>query len=169
MENDAWNDVRTKVTGMLEGDAEIQAIPDDISSLARMLLEAGDANEASRENLLVSVKGMLKGYAGYPWIRGNQGILPAAAKAVVDTAMEQVRTAAVEFWNATEQYSQPFLRKHGKSKGSPVYTDAHDYANALAKKVKKNATDLYKSGEWDGSLADLASVSYYEIDDTEEE
>ena len=167
MEDIEWSNVRTKVTGMLDGDAEIQAIPDDISSLARMLLEAGDANEASRENLLVSVKGMLKGYPGYPWVRGNQGILPASAKAVVDSAMEQIRTAAVDFWNATEGYSQPFLRKHGKSKGSPVYTDAHDYANALAKKAKKNASDLYKEGEWDGTLAGLADVSHYDIQEEE--
>tara|TARA_B100001250_G_C19813694_1_gene797086 strand:+ start:3904 stop:4410 length:507 start_codon:yes stop_codon:yes gene_type:complete len=168
MDNIEWESVKLKVNGMLEGDAEIQAIPEDISSLATMLLEAGDANEASRENLLVSVKGMLKGYPGYPWIRGNQGILPAAAKAVVDSASEQIREAAINFWEATSEYSQPFLRKHGKSKGSPVYTDAHDYANSLVKKVKKNASDLYKAEEWDGSLAGLADVSSYD-DVTEEE
>ena len=30
------------------------------------------------------------------------------------------------------------------------------------KKVKKNASDLYKAEEWDGSLAGLADVSAYD-------
>lgn len=167
MEETQWQDVIVRVNGMIEGDAEVSAIPSDITDLASMLLDAGENNEGTRDNLLVSLKGMLKGYPGYPWVRGNQGALSAAARSVVDSACEEIRVAATDFWNATETYSQPFLRKHGKSKGSPVYGDAAEYANSLASKARKSATVLFKSEQWDGTLAGLADISYPEY--TEEE
>jgi hypothetical protein len=167
MEQIEWDSVVIKVTGMLDGDNELQAIPSDVVSLARMLVETGNNNEGTRESLTTSIKGMLKPYPGYPWKRGNQGILPAAAKAVVDAACDEIRTAAHTFFTETQGYSQPLLRKHGKSKGSPVYVDANDYANSLATKARKAATELYREGEWDGSLAGLADCGEY--DHTEEE
>lgn len=167
MEQIEWDSVIIKVNGMLEGDEDFQHIPTDVVSLARMLVETGNNNEGTRESLTTSIKGMLKPYPGYPWKRGNQGILPAAAKAVVDSACDEIRTAATTFFTETQQYSQPLLRKHGKSKGSPVYTDASDYANSLAKKARKAATELFRDGAWDGSLAGLADCSEYDV--TEEE
>ena len=167
MEQIEWDSVRIKVNEMLDGDAELGAIPEDVKSLARMLISTGDANEGTRDSLTSSIKSMLKPYPGSPWKPGNQGILPAAAKAVVDNAVSEISAAAREFFNSTQTYTQPLLRKHGKSKGSPVYTDADDYASSLASKVRKNATALYKSGEWDGSLSGLADCSAYDY--TEEE
>ena len=168
MEQIEWDSVVIKVTGMLDGDNELQAIPSDVVSLARMLVETGNNNEGTRESLTTSIKGMLKPYPGYPWKRGNQGILPAAAKAVVDAACDEIRAAAHTFFTETQGYSQPLLRKHGKSKGSPVYADADDYANSLAKKARKAATELFREGEWDGSLAGLADCSEYEFTQEEE-
>tara|TARA_B100000029_G_C17068530_1_gene775957 strand:+ start:90 stop:593 length:504 start_codon:yes stop_codon:yes gene_type:complete len=167
MEQIEWDSVRIKVNDMLDGDAELGAIPEDVKSLARMLISTGDSNEGTRDSLYTSIKSMLKPYPGCPWKPGNQGILPAAAKAVVDNAVSEIRAASVAFWESTSQYTQPLLRKHGKSKGSPVYTDAEDYASSLASKVRKNATTLYKSGEWDGSLAGLEACASYDY--TEEE
>ena len=156
-----WDSVKYKVNVMLESDSEINAIPSDVVSLARMLLETGDNNHATRESLATSIRGMLKPYPGYPWRRGNQGSLPAAARAVVDTACEEIRAAAHHFFSSTVVYSQPLLRKHGKSKGLPVFVDADEYANTLAKKARTNATALFKSGEWDGTLSGLSVVSHY--------
>ena len=101
MEQIEWDSVVIKVTGMLDGDSELQAIPSDVVSLARMLVETGNNNEGTRESLTTSIKGMLKPYPGYPWKRGNQGILPAAAKAVVDAACEEIRAAAVSYTHLT--------------------------------------------------------------------
>jgi hypothetical protein len=168
MEQIDWDSVKFKVNDMLDADSEINAIPSDVVSLARMLLQTGDNNSATRDSLTTSIRGMLKPYPGYPWKRGNQGSLPAAARAVIDTACEEIRSAAHAFFSATQTYSQPLLRKHGKAKGSPVYVDADDYANALAKKARSNGTALFKSGEWDGSLSGLAACSEYEFVEEEE-
>ena len=168
MEQIEWESVKVKVNGMLDGDAELQAIPSDVVSLARRLVQTGDNNDATRESLTNSIKGMLKPYPGYPWKRGNQGILPAAAKAVVDSACEEIRAAAHTFFSTTQQYAQPLLRKHGKSKGSPVYVDADDYATSVAKKIRKTATELFRDGEWDGSLSGLAACASSDYD-TEDE
>ena len=167
MEQIDWESVVIKVEGMLDGDSEIQAIPSDVVSLAQMLVQTGNNNEDTRESLTNSIKGMLKPYPGYPWKRGNQGILPAAARAVVDSACDEIRAAAHTFFTETQTYTQPLLRKHGKSKGAPVYVDADDYSNSLAKKARKAATELFRDGEWDGSLAGLADCSEYDY--TEEE
>tara|TARA_B100001758_G_scaffold216715_1_gene203130 strand:- start:442 stop:999 length:558 start_codon:yes stop_codon:yes gene_type:complete len=168
MEQIDWDSVKFKVNDMLDADSEINAIPSDVVSLARMLLDTGDNNASTRESLTTSIRGMLKPYPGYPWKRGNQGSLPAAARAVVDTACEEIRSAAHAFFSGTLTYSQPLLRKHGKAKGSPVYVDADEYANTLAKKARQNATALFKSGEWDGTLSGLSACSAYEFVEEEE-
>ena len=168
MEQIEWDSVKFKVNDMIGADSEINAIPADVVSLAQMLLTTGDNNSATRESLTTSIRGMLKPYPGYPWKRGNQGSLPAAARAVIDSACEEIRSAAHGFFSSTIQYSQPLLRKHGKSKGSPVYVDADDYANSLAKKARQNGTALFKSGEWDGTLSGLADCSEYEFVEEEE-
>ena len=168
MEDIEWDSVKMKVNGMLEGDSEVNAIPSDVIALVEMLLTTGDNNDATRDSLTNSVKDMLREYPGYPWKRGNQGILPAAARAVVDSACESIRAAAVDFFSATSEYSQPLLRKHGKSKGSPVYADADEYASELASKARKNATTLFKAGAWDGTKAGLAACCDYDAE-TEED
>lgn len=168
MEQIDWESVKYKVNDMLDADSEISAIPSDVVQLARMLLQTGDNNSATRESLTTSIRGMLKPYPGYPWKRGNQGSLPAAARAVLDNACEGIRSHAFDFFTATERYSQPLLRKHGKSKGSPVYVNADEYANTLAKKARQNGTALFKSGEWDGSMSGLSHVSSYETVEEEE-
>ncbi len=169
MEDIEWDSVKIKVSTMLEGNAEVGDIPEDVVTLAQMLITTGDNNASTRDSLTNSIKDMLKPYAGYPWKRGNQGILPAAARAVVDSATDNIREAAREFFNSTSQYSQPLLRKHGKSKGSPVYADADEYANELASKARKAATQLFKDGEWDGTLAGLAACAAYDDITTEDE
>ena len=88
MEQIDWDSVKFKVNDMLDADSEINAIPSDVVQLARMLLQTGDNNSATRDSLTTSIRGMLKPYPGYPWKRGNQGSLPAAARAVIDTACE---------------------------------------------------------------------------------
>lgn len=162
-----WDSVKIKVNQMLDGDVEVQAIPSDVVTLAQMLITTGDNNTTTRDSLTNSIKDMLKPYDGYPWKRGNQGILPAAAKAVVDTACETIRDAAREFYVTTEQYTQPLIRKHGKSSGSPNYSDADEYAGELAAKARRTATKLFKEKSWDGTVAGLSDCISY--DDTEEE
>lgn len=155
MEQIEWDSLKLKVNAMLDGDAEVQAIPADVSNLARMLCNAGDANPETRDSLEVSVKNMLKPYPGFWAKRGNQGILPASARAVVDSACDEVERAAIDFWHSTETYTQPLLRKHGKSTVS-TYTDASDYASSLTKAIRKHANSLYKEGAWDGTLSGLS-------------
>ena len=150
-----WMSIKTKANDMLEGDGEVNAIPQDVKQLVHTLIATGDNNTLTRESLTVSLKGMLRPYPGFPWTRGNQGILPAAARAVVDQACSEIEAAARYFWESTEQYSTPFLRKHGKSKGSPTYSGAEEYAKTLAKKARQNATQLYKEGVWDGTQVGL--------------
>lgn len=162
MEDIDWDSVKIKVSTMLEGNAEVGDIPDDVVTLANMLITTGDNNSSTRDSLTNSIKDMLKPYAGYPWKRGNQGILPAAARAVVDSACSEISAAAREFFSATSQYTQPLIRKHGKSKGSPVYADADEYAAELAGKARRSATQLFKDGEWDGTLAGLAACASYD-------
>ena len=65
MEQIEWDSLKLKVNAMLDGDAEVQAIPADVSNLARMLCNAGDANPETRDSLEVSVKNMLKPYPGF--------------------------------------------------------------------------------------------------------
>jgi len=155
MDNMEWQSVTTKATEMLEADREINSIPSDVVNLVNMLITSGDNNVSTRESLTVSLKGMLRPYPGFPWTRGNQGILPAAARAVVDVACAEIAEAATMFWLNTQTYSTPFLRKHGKSKGSPTYASAEEYAKTLAKKARQNATQLYKEGVWDGTQVGL--------------
>ena len=143
MEQIEWDSLKLKVNAMLDGDAEVQAIPADVSNLARMLCNAGDANPETRDSLEVSVKNMLKPYPGFWAKRGNQGILPALER------------AAIDFWHSTETYTQPLLRKHGKSTVS-TYVDASDYASSLTKTIRKHANSLFKSGAWDGTLSGLS-------------
>tara|TARA_R110002050_G_scaffold164481_1_gene294570 strand:- start:25105 stop:25611 length:507 start_codon:yes stop_codon:yes gene_type:complete len=168
MEQNEWNSVKYKVNDMISADSQIGAIPADVIALAGMLLQTGDNNESTRESLTISIRGMLKPYPGYPWKRGNQGSLPAAARAIVDVATSEISYAAVIFFETTQQYAQPLLRKHGKSKGSPVYADAEEYASVLVKKVRQNAAALHKSGEWDGTLEGLTSCASYDVGGEEE-
>ena len=148
-----WESVKMKVNSCIEGDVD-GTIPDDVRSIATMLIE----------------KAMLKDFPSgkVVWRRGNQGLLPAAASVVVDSAAEAIREAAYAFFESTSQYSQPLLRKHGKSAGPPVFTDANDYANTLAKKAKQTARELYKDGSWDGSLDGLAACAEYDFVEEEE-
>ena len=162
MEQIDWESVVIKVESMLDADRGVQAIPSDVVSLARKMLRTGNNNEDTWDSLTNSIKGLLKPYPGYPWKSGNPGILPVAAIAVVDSACDEIRAAAHTFFTETQTYTQPLLRKHGKSKGSPVYVDADDYSNSLAKKARKAATELFRDGEWDGSLAGLADCSEYD-------
>ena len=164
-----WESVKTKVDSCLEGDID-SVIPGDVRSLAAMLIETGDNNVDNRSALANSIKAMLKDFPSGKavWRRGNQGLLPAAAMVVVDAACEEIRAAAYDFFEATAQYSQPLIRKHGKSKGSPVYTDAADYANSLAKKARGTARDLFKAEEWDGTLDGLSACAEYDYVEEEE-
>ncbi len=168
MEQIEWDSVKYKVNDMIDADSEINAIPADVVSLARMLLQTGDNNMGTRDSLTASIKGMLRPYPGYPWKRGNQGSLPAAARATIDAASEQIGRAAYNFFSETMQYSQPLLRKHGKSKGSPVYTSAEEYAKTLVKKVRQNGATLFKTGEWDGTLEGLSACASYDVVEEEE-
>lgn len=164
-----WESVKMKVNSCIEGDVD-GAIPSDVRSLATMLLNTGDNNVDNRAALALSIKAMLKDFPSgkVVWRRGNQGLLPAAASVVVDSAAEAIREAAYEFFTATQQYSQPLIRKHGKSSGPPVFVDADDYAGTLAKKAKSTARELYKSGEWDGSLEGLSACAEYDYVEEEE-
>ena len=164
-----WDSVKMKVDSCLEGDVD-GVIPGDVRSLASMLIETGDNNVDNRAALANSIKAMLKDFPSGKavWRRGNQGLLPAAAMVVVDSACEEIRAAAYDFFEATQQYSQPLLRKHGKSKGAPVYVDADDYANSLAKKARGTARDLFKAEEWDGSLDGLSACAEYDYVEEEE-
>ena len=162
MEQIDWESVVIKVESMLDADRGVQAIPSDVVSLARKMLQTGNNNEDTWDSLTNSIKGLLKPYPGYPWKSGNQGILPVAAIAVVDSACDEIRAAAHTFFTKTQTYTQPLIRKHGKSKWPPVYVDADDYANSLAKKARKTATELFRDGEWDGSHAGLADCSEYD-------
>ncbi len=164
-----WESVKMKVNSCIEGDVD-GTIPDDVRSLATMLIETGDNNVDNRAALALSIKAMLKDFPSgkVVWRRGNQGLLPAAASVVVDSAAEAIREAAYTFFESTAQYSQPLLRKHGKSAGPPVFTDANDYANTLAKKAKQTARELYKDGSWDGSLDGLAACAEYDFVEEEE-
>ena len=167
MEDIKWESVKIKVNGMFEGDADFGNIPDDVIGIAQMMLSSGDGNSETRDNITASLKAMLKDYEGYPWKKGNQGILPVAAKIVVDNACQEIREAAVVFFNSTQQYSRPLLRKHGKSSGSPVYDDAEDYANTLAEKARKTATKLFKPDDdgnqiWDGTVSGLEAACAWE-------
>ena len=160
MDDVNWESVKMKANSVIDGDID-GVIPSDVRSLASMLLQTGDNNPEQREPLSGSIKAMLKDFPSGKVVyrRGNQGLLPAAAGVVVDSAAEVIREAAHHFFTTTAQYSQPLLRKHGKSKGSPVYADADEYAAGLAKKAREAARDLYKNGEWDGTLEGLASCA----------
>ena len=162
MEQIDWESVVIKVESMLDADRGVQAIPSDVVSLAQMMIQTGNNNDEMWDSMTNSIKGLLKPYPGYPWKSGNQGILPVAAIAVVDSACDEIRAAAHTFFTKTQTYTQPLIRKHGKSKGSPVYVDADDYANSLAEKARKTATELFRDGEWDGSHAGLADCSEYD-------
>ena len=173
MEEIKWESVKIKVNGMVEGDAEFGNIPDDVVGLTTMMLESGDRNEATRDSITNSVKAMLRPYDGYPWKKGNQGLLPVAAKIVVDNGCQEIREAAIVFFETTQQHSRPLLRKHGKSAGSPVYDDASDYANTLAEKARKTATKLYKKDDdgnqiWDGTVAGLVTACEWDEPEDEE-
>jgi len=169
MDDVNWESVKMKANSVIDGDID-GAIPSDVRSLAEMLLQTGDNNPAQREPLSGSVKAMLKDFPSGKVVyrRGNQGLLPAAAGVVVDSAAEIIREAAHHFFTTTQQYSQPLLRKHGKSKGSPVYADADEYAAGLVKKARDNARELFKAGEWDGSLEGLADCADYTFTEEEE-
>jgi len=169
MDDVNWESVKMKANSVIDGDID-GAIPSDVQSLAHMLMQTGDNNPEQREPLSGSVKAMLKDFPSGKVVyrRGNQGLLPAAAGVVVDSAAEVIREAAHEFFTSTAQYSQPLLRKHGKSKGSPVYADAAEYAAGLVNKAKATARDLYKNGEWDGTLEGLGDCSHYDFVEEEE-
>ena len=97
MELIEWESVVIKVEGMLDGDREVRAIPSDVVSLARRMLQTGNNNEDTWDSLTNSIKGLLKPYPGYPF-KGNQGILNFAAIAVVDGACDEIRAAAHTFF-----------------------------------------------------------------------
>ena len=162
MEQIDWESVVIKVESMLDADRGVQAIPSDVVSLARKMLQTGNNNEDTWDSLTNSIKGLLKPYPGYPFVKGGNRILPMAAVAVVDSACDEIRAAAHTFFTKTQTYTQPLIRKHGKSKWPPVYVDADDYANSLAEKARKTATELFRDGEWDGSHAGLADCSEYD-------
>jgi len=156
MEDNNWEQIKMKVTSCLDGDVD-GTIPQDVRSLATMLLETGDNNVENRAALAGSVKAMLKDFPSgrVVWRRGNQGLLPASASVIVDAAYETIRNAAIVFFEETQAYSQPLLRKHGKSNGLPVYVDADDFAETMAKKAKATARELFKSKDWDGTFDGL--------------
>lgn len=164
-----WESVKIKVSSCLDGDVD-GSIPGDVRSLASMLLETGDNNVDNRAALGLSIKAMLKDFPSgkMVWRKGNQGLLPAAAGVVVEGACEEIRAAAHIFFESTSQYTQPLIRKHGKSSGPPVYVDADDYANSLAKKARQTARNLYKAEEWDGTVAGLADCAEYDYVEDEE-
>jgi|TARA_R100001244_G_scaffold95763_1_gene71860 hypothetical protein len=166
MEQIDWDSVKVRINEMLAADSEINAIPAEIAQMARSLLNIGDGNPANWGTVTDSVKSLLKPYPGYPYKRGNQGILPAAARAVVDSACAEIDRAFSAAFAETEQFAQPLLRKHGKSTGAATYGDASAYGSALAKKARGAATKLYKAGVWDGTLEGLSNCVEY---DTEEE
>ena len=169
MEETNWINIKNKVASCIHGDID-SAIPADVKALVAMLLTTGDSNVANRAALADSVKAMLKDFPSgqVVWRRGNQGLLPVEASIVVDTACAEIREAAYVFFESTQHFSQPLLRKHGKSKGAPVFLDADDYANTLATKAKQTARELFKSQEWDGTTNGLdACASYGEVQEEE--
>ena len=85
MEDNNWEQIKMKVTSCLDGDVD-GTIPQDVRSLATMLLETGDNNVENRSALAGSVKAMLKDFPSgrVVWRRGNQGLLPASASVIVD-------------------------------------------------------------------------------------
>lgn len=169
MEESNWNNVKNKVASCLDGDIDGE-IPMDVIALVNMLMETGNNNVANRTALAASVKAMLKDFPSgqVVWRRGNQGLLSIEASMVVETACAEIREAAHLFFTTTQTYSQPLLRKHGKSKGAPVFLDADDYANTLVAKAKQTARELFKSKEWDGTTDGLdACASYTEVQEEE--
>jgi len=174
MEQIDWDSVKQRINEQLAADAamgEESKIPSEIAQMARSLLTIGDGTPENWDTVADSVKSLCKPYPGYGWKRGNQGILPAAARAVVDSACDEVFSSFSRAFAETALFSQPLIRKHGKSSGPATYADANDYANSLCKKVRQNARKLYKSKVWDGTIEGLAACvdSHEAADSTEEE
>ena len=173
MEQIDWDSVKQRINEQLAADAamgEESKIPSEIAQMARSLLTIGDGTPENWDTVSESVKSLCKPYPGYGWKRGNQGILPAAARAVVDSACDEVFSSFSRAFAETELFSQPLIRKHGKSSGAATYADANDYANSLCKKVRQNARKLYKSKVWDGTIEGLAAcVDSSDADDATEE
>ena len=172
MEQIDWDSVKQRINEQLAADAamgEESKIPSEIAQMARSLLTIGDGTPENWDTVSESVKSLCKPYPGYGWKRGNQGILPAAARAVQDSACDEIFASFSRAFSETAIYSQPLLRKHGKSKGAKTFTDANDYANALTKKVRANCRALYKSKVWDGTIEGLAACIDESSDDGSEE
>ena len=173
MEQIDWDSVKTRINEQLAADSamgEESKIPSEIAQMARSLLTIGDGTPENWDTVADSVKSLCKPYPGYGWKRGNQGILPAAARAVQDTACDEIFASFSRAFSETATYSQPLLRKHGKSKGAATYTDANDYANALTKKGRANARMLFKTKVWDGTIEGLAAcIEEAPVEDASEE
>ena len=172
MEQIDWDSVKQRINEQLAADAamgEESKIPSEIAQMARSLLTIGDGTPDNWDTVADSVKSLCKPYPGYGWKRGNQGILPAAARAVVDSACDEIFSSFSRAFAETELFSQPLLRKHGKSKGSKTYSDANDYATSLCKKVRSNARTLYKAKVWDGTFEGLAACVDSDVADASEE
>ena len=70
MDTEEWLIHTTKWQGQIRVDSDYNVIPNSVIEIVDKLIEIGDGNPYVRRSLILSIKGMLKDYPGYPYYRG---------------------------------------------------------------------------------------------------
>jgi len=112
-----------------------------------MLLNEGDKNEETREDIEKSVRGMVKGAKGSPFGTGTKSSTPIKVKIVIKEIGKIVYNASIVYW---ESVPSGLIRKHGKS-GGGGYASGKEYASVERNKIEIALQRRYTDGKWDGS------------------
>ena len=136
-----WEEFSALVRGFLE-DEEFKS-----ESVVTMLLNEGDSNEESREDIRKSVRGLLKGKKGSPFGTGTKSSTPLKVKIVIREIGKIVYNASVVYW---ESVPSGLIRKHGKS-GGGGYVSAEEYARVERNKIEISLQRRFTDNKWDGT------------------
>ena len=150
---ETWNDTKLKVNTMIDAD-EQGSIDESLRVVCSHLIATGDAKPDMQDQMTKSLKEVLRGQNGYPWRRGGGGILSATALSVVDSICAEAASSFATAFDECGTGIRALLTPHGKSKKNS-YSDGADYGNSVARAIRKNATQLFKDGVWDGSMDGL--------------
>ena len=150
-----WQDFTHLVRDFLET-SEIKT-----KEVIAMLLNRGDEDEDNRDEIIKSVKGMLKGAKGSPFGTGTKSTVPVKVRVVINEIGKMYYFASLRFF---ESLPTGVLRKDGKS-GGGGYASAQEYAKVERNKIEIVLQRRYTGGKWDGSREGLG---YTSIQDFEE-